>query len=90
MDKSSTSTLRNFWKQIKFAESSSAKEDDVKDRIKLLREKAKERTAGYIRKNQEEDFQNIFKDSIAINLGSTVIKRGASAQVFIITREAHD
>ena len=39
----------------------------------------------------EFDFKNLFKNTIAINLGSSVIKPRAAVQVFIITRETrHD
>lgn len=37
----------------------------------------------------ESDFKNLFKNPIAINLGSSLIKNGTSAQVFIITKESH-
>jgi len=39
----------------------------------------------------ETDFSNLFKSTVAINLGSCVIKPRATMQVFIITRETrHD
>jgi hypothetical protein len=39
----------------------------------------------------ETDFSNLFKSTVAINLGSYVIKPRATMQVFIITRETrHD
>jgi len=39
----------------------------------------------------ESDFKNLFKSTVAINLGSCVIKPRATVQVFIITRETrHD
>lgn len=37
----------------------------------------------------ESDFSNLFKNTVAINLESCVIKPQATIRVFIITREAH-
>ena len=41
-------------------------------------------------KLNESDFKNLFKNAVAINVSSSVIKRGELAKVFIITRDGHD